>query len=82
LYLSTSSDLTFGSFDNNLTKTGFDLLVLQTAPFRVGIPVPLFFSNILALGGLILNRSSSSLANLFKFLSIIPTIWLNSSLYI
>ena len=46
--------VTFGNFSNNLIKWGFDLLVLQTAPFKVGIPVPLFFWKMVV-GGAVIN---------------------------
>ena len=60
------SENNLGSFDNILTNTGFDLLVLQTAPFNVGIPVPLFLSKLVS-------NEQSDIKSFKYFLFVLPS---------
>ena len=79
IFFSSSKISIFGNFLIILIKYSLSFDVEQTAPFNVGIPVPLFLSNTLDLFCLILNRSILSSLLLF-FLSIIPTIKFSSLL--
>ena len=72
ILLISSFDI-FGSFFIRFIKYSLSFDVAHTAPFKVGIPVPLFLLTTLPLDSLILNKSISFDANLLKFLSIIPT---------